>query len=65
MYLKSLVSFQAIEEDKTQLNSLKIGTYFLEQLDELRKEFPTIVGDVRGKGLMIGMELVSVSLFLY
>ena len=65
MYLKSLVSFQAIEEDKTQLNSLKIGTYFLEQLDELRKEFPSIVGDVRGKGLMIGMELVSVSLFLY
>ena len=34
------------------------GTYFLEELAKLRDEFE-IVGDVRGKGLMIGVELVT------
>jgi len=49
----------AMEEDKTQLNSLRTGTYFLEELEKVRCEFPDIIGDVRGKGLMIGVEFVS------
>ena len=48
-----------MEEDKTQLNSLRTGTYFLEELEKVRCEFPDIIGDVRGKGLMIGVEFVS------
>ena len=35
-----------------------MGTYFLTELAKLRDEFE-IVGDVRGKGLMIGVELVE------
>ena len=35
-----------------------LGTHFLLELAKLRDEFET-VGDVRGKGLMIGVELVS------
>ncbi len=35
-----------------------MGTYFLNELAKLRDEFE-IVGDVRGKGLMIGVELVE------
>ena len=31
----------------------------LYNLASLMKEFPGVVGDVRGKGLMIGVELVS------
>jgi len=54
-----LAVLDAIEEDETQLKSLQIGTYFLQELEKVRSEFPSIVGDVRGKGLMIGMELVS------
>jgi len=56
---KGFITIQAIEEDETQLKSLQIGTYFLQELEKVRSEFPSIVGDVRGKGLMIGMELVS------
>ena len=51
--------FQAMEEDGTQANSLVVGTYFLRELAKLRDEFPGVVGDVRGKGLMIGLELVA------
>lgn len=47
-----------IEEEKLQENSLVVGTYFLKELAKLRDEFP-IVGDVRGKGLMIGVEMVK------
>jgi len=47
-----------IEEEKLQERCLTLGTYFIKQLATLRDEFE-IVGDVRGKGLMIGFELVT------
>jgi alanine-glyoxylate transaminase / (R)-3-amino-2-methylpropionate-pyruvate transaminase len=47
-----------IDEEKLQENSHKVGTYFLNGLAKLREEFE-IVGDVRGKGLMIGVEFVE------
>ncbi|XP_066037151.1 alanine--glyoxylate aminotransferase 2, mitochondrial [Chamaea fasciata] len=48
----------AIEEDGLQKNSEVVGTYMLLELAQLRDEFE-IVGDVRGKGLMIGVEMVT------
>ena len=36
-----------------------VGTYLLEGLLSLRDEFPDSVGDVRGKGMMMGVELIS------
>lgn len=56
--------FQVIEEEKLQENSLVVGTYFLKELAKLRDEFP-IVGDVRGKGLMIGVEMVNDKVSIY
>ena len=47
-----------IDEEKLQENCATVGTYFLNELAKLRDEFE-IVGDVRGKGLMIGVELVE------
>ena len=41
-----------------QANCEDVGTYFLQRLASLRDEFE-IVGDVRGKGLMIGVEFVE------
>lgn len=49
---------QAIEEDGLQKNSDDVGTYMLLELAKLRDKFE-IVGDVRGKGLMIGVEMVT------
>lgn len=47
-----------IDEEKLQENSRVVGTYFLQELAKMRDEF-SIIGDVRGKGLMIGMEFVE------
>lgn len=40
-----------------QANSKLVGSYLIQELAKLRDEFEC-VGDVRGKGLMIGVELV-------
>uniref|UniRef100_A0A0A9XCQ1 Alanine--glyoxylate aminotransferase 2, mitochondrial n=1 Tax=Lygus hesperus TaxID=30085 RepID=A0A0A9XCQ1_LYGHE len=53
-----IATLEAIEEEKLQKNSKIVGTYLLKGLEKLRDEFE-IVGDVRGKGLMIGVELVK------
>lgn len=38
-------------------NCQKMGHYFRERLIELQCMFPTLIKEVRGKGLMLGMEL--------
>jgi len=34
-----------------------MGKYFKKKLEELKKDFPEIISEVRGMGLLIGMEL--------
>lgn len=40
-------------------NCRKVGTYFLNQLESLHMRYPTLIRQVRGKGLIIGMELAT------
>ncbi|XP_063310040.1 alanine--glyoxylate aminotransferase 2, mitochondrial isoform X1 [Pelobates fuscus] len=47
-----------IEEEGLQNNCKVVGTYLLQKLEKLRDSFE-IVGDVRGKGLMVGIEMVQ------
>ena len=49
---------EVIKEEKLLENANKQGAYALKRFGEL-KERSEIVGDVRGKGLMIGVELVE------
>ena len=39
-------------------NAARVGGHFMARLGELARDYPCI-GDVRGKGLMIGMELIE------
>jgi len=48
----------AIREEKLMENATKQGAYIMKRLEELREQ-SEIVGDVRGKGLMIGLEIVE------
>jgi len=47
-----------IKEERLLENATKQGTYIIKRLKKL-KEQSGIIGDVRGKGLMIGMEIVE------
>ncbi|XP_072448921.1 alanine--glyoxylate aminotransferase 2, mitochondrial [Chiloscyllium punctatum] len=49
---------KVIEEENLMGNCQTLGNQLLLGLEKLRQEFE-IVGDVRGKGLMIGMEMVD------
>jgi 4-aminobutyrate aminotransferase-like enzyme/aminoglycoside phosphotransferase (APT) family kinase protein len=47
-----------IEEEQLQENAQKVGHYYMSKLQELMQHYDT-VGDVRGRGLFIGVELVQ------
>ncbi|CAH8334805.1 unnamed protein product [Eruca vesicaria subsp. sativa] len=53
-----LAVLNVIEKDKLQENAAMVGSYLKGKLNQL-KEKHEIIGDVRGRGLMIGVELVS------
>jgi acetylornithine/succinyldiaminopimelate/putrescine aminotransferase len=42
-------------------NAEKMGNYFLSKLMVLRDSYPELIKDVRGKGLMIGVEFNDIS----
>ena len=52
---------RTVKRDKLQENALEVGQYLKSELTNLSKEFP-IIGDVRGQGLFLGIELVDLSL---
>ncbi|MBP2627888.1 MAG: Acetylornithine/succinyldiaminopimelate aminotransferase [Firmicutes bacterium] len=46
-----------IEQAGLLANTQQTGAYFLDALLQLKKKYPDIITDVRGKGLMLGAEL--------
>ena len=49
---------EVIENEGLQENSRQLGGYILAGLNRLKEKHP-IIGDVRGKGLMLGIEMVK------
>jgi alanine-glyoxylate transaminase/(R)-3-amino-2-methylpropionate-pyruvate transaminase len=49
---------EVIDREKLQENSLTIGNHLLDGLARLKQKH-NLIGDVRGKGLMLGIELVK------
>ncbi len=52
---------KTIKREKLQENALLIGAFLKAELKKLAKEFP-IIGDVRGQGLFLGIELVNANM---
>lgn len=48
---------EVVEEESLQKHALETGTYYKNQLLELKNKYPQI-GDVRGEGLFLGVEFI-------
>ncbi|MHC4094202.1 MAG: aspartate aminotransferase family protein [Planctomycetota bacterium] len=56
--IQGLTTLEIIDAEGLQTNALEIGSYLKERLTDLQKQHQAI-GEVRGKGLMLGVELVT------
>ena len=54
----SMAVLDVLENEKLPQNALKVGEYLLNRLKALQKIHP-LLGDVRGKGLVMGLEIVE------
>lgn len=53
----ALASIQVIEEEGLLENALRLERFFLRRMEQMMREHP-IIGDVRAKGCLLGIELV-------
>jgi len=57
-FAAAIATLEVIEEENLCERSRKMGAYFTSRLKELQKKYE-MIGDIRGPGLMIGIELVK------
>lgn len=54
----ALATIDTLLEDNFILNNcIRIGKYFMDKLNKLKTDFPSVIIEIRGLGLMIGLEL--------
>jgi len=54
----AIAVIDTIQEEKLMENARVVGGYLMDGLKDLQKTFP-IMGDIRGKGLMVGIEIAE------
>ena len=52
-----VATIKAIKEEDLLRRSAETGAYFKAGLEQIQKEFPEVITEVRGKGMMLGVEL--------
>lgn len=57
-FAAAIATLEVIEDENLIERARKMGNYFTMRLKELQKEYE-VIGDIRGPGLMIGIELVK------
>jgi len=55
----SLAALQYMEREELGARAQQLGDHFMTRLRELQSRYPAVIGDVRGVGLMIGVEIVK------
>lgn len=51
--------FEVIDEEKLVENAAKVGAHFVGELERFQQQFPKLVSNVRGRGLMAAFDLPS------
>jgi 4-aminobutyrate aminotransferase len=54
----ALTTIEIIEDEGLVANAARVGALALERMQEMKRRLP-VIGDVRGLGLMLGIELVQ------
>ena len=54
----ALTTIEIIEDEDLVENAAQVGAIALARLDDMRKRLP-VIGDVRGRGCLLGIELVT------
>jgi putrescine aminotransferase len=52
-------TIQTLQEENLVEHCAALGAYFKSELKKLQSQFPEIIRDVRGRGLLIGVEIVD------
>jgi len=52
----ALAALEVIEEEKLPQRAEELGNYLLGELQTIKDRFPQLIKDVRGKGLLLGVE---------
>jgi putrescine aminotransferase len=52
-------TIQILQEEKLVENCAAMGEYFVAGLKQLQERFPQLIRDVRGRGLLIGVEIID------
>lgn len=48
-----------LDKEKLINNAKNVGEYLLAELKSMQKQFPDVIGDVRGVGFFVGIELIK------
>jgi putrescine aminotransferase len=54
-----IAAIRAFRDEGLSSRAAELGDYFLAQLRQLQEEFPTAIREVRGKGLLLGLEFFN------
>jgi 4-aminobutyrate aminotransferase/4-aminobutyrate aminotransferase/(S)-3-amino-2-methylpropionate transaminase len=54
----ALASIEVIEEEDLLQNVREVGQFFMKRMSEMKEQHP-IIGDIKGKGFLLGIELVK------
>ncbi|MGB9877152.1 MAG: aspartate aminotransferase family protein [bacterium] len=52
----ALATLDVIEEENLPQRAEKLGDYLLKELKSAKEKYPTLIRDIRGKGLLVGVE---------
>lgn len=50
---------KVVDDEQMMENAKDVGEYLLSELENMQRKFPDVIGDVRGVGLFIGIELIK------